>query len=519
MNNTHILWADDEIELLKPHIIFLTGKGYTVDKVSSGVDAIEACKTKDYDIVFLDENMPGISGLEALTQIKNIRPDVPVVMITKSEEEHIMEDAIGSKIADYLIKPVNSNQILLSIKKLLDNKRLVSEKTAQGYQQEFRQIGMELNDDLDMNAWVNLYKKLVYWELELSKSSDTGMDEILLMQKSEANREWTKFVKRNFINFLRKPDDKTPVMSHTVIKRKVMPELQSDVPVFLIMLDNFRYDQWKVIQPQLNEYFRVTTDETYLTILPTTTHYARNTFFSGMMPSEIAKLYPNLWVDEEEDEGKNMHEEELLGTQLQRLGFKNKFSYTKVTNLAHGKRLVDDIPNMFNNKFNVIVYNFVDMLSHARTEMNVMKELAEDEAAYRSITASWFEHSPLFEALKRLVGKKAKIIITTDHGSIRVKDAVKIIGDRATSTNLRYKQGKNLNYDESDLFTIKDPAEAYLPKQNVSTRYVFATENNFMAYPNNYNYHVNLYSNSFQHGGISLEEMIVPFAVLETRDN
>ncbi len=518
MNNTHILWADDEIELLKPHIIFLTNKGYTVDKVTSGVDAIDACKKKHYDIVFLDENMPGVSGLEALTTIKTILPDVPVVMITKSEEEHIMEDAIGSKIADYLIKPVNSNQILLSIKKLLDNKRLVSEKTAQTYQQEFRQIGMELNDVSDFNSWVNLYKKLVYWELELAASNDTGMDEILLMQKTEANREWTKFIKKNFTNFLRKPDENTPTMSHTTIKRKVLPELKGDVPVFLIMLDNFRYDQWKVIQSQLNENFRLIADDNYLTILPTTTHYARNAFFSGMLPSEIAKLYPNLWVDEEEDEGKNMHEEELLGTQLNRLGYKEKFSYTKITNLDNGKRLVDDVPNMFNNKFNVIVYNFVDMLSHARTEMNVMKELAEDEAAYRSITASWFEHSPLFDALKRIGGKKAKIIITTDHGSIRVKNAVKIIGDRSTSTNLRYKQGKNLNYNESELFTVKDPAEAFLPKQNVSSRYVFATGNDFMAYPNNYNYHVNMYTNSFQHGGISLEEMIVPFVVLETKD-
>ncbi len=518
MNNTRILWADDEIELLKSHIIFLTNKGYTVDKVTSGVDAIEACKKQHYDIVFLDENMPGISGLEALIPIKNLLPDVPVVMITKSEEEHIMEDAIGSKIADYLIKPVNSNQILLSIKKLLDNKRLVSEKTAQSYQQEFRNIGMELNDVSDYNSWVTLYKKLVYWELELAASNDTGMDEILLMQKTEANREWTKFIKKNFTSFLRKPDNNTPVMSHTVIKQKVLPELSNDVPVFLIMLDNFRYDQWKVVQSQLNEHFRLTKEENYLTILPTTTHYARNAFFSGMLPSEIAKLYPNLWVDEEENEGKNLHEQELLGTQLNRLGYKEKFSYTKITNLDNGKRLVDDIPNMFNNKFNVIVYNFVDMLSHARTEMNVMKELAEDEAAYRSITASWFEHSPLFEALKRIAGKKAKIIITTDHGSIRVKNAVKIIGDRSTSTNLRYKQGKNLNYNENDLFTIKDPAEAFLPKQNVSSRYVFATDSDFMAYPNNYNYHVNMYTNSFQHGGISLEEMIVPFVVLETKE-
>jgi CheY-like chemotaxis protein len=517
MQNTHILWADDEIDLLKSHILFLKNKGYEVHQVTNGLDAVEACRNFSFDIVFLDENMPGISGLEALTQIKNIKPDVPVIMITKSEEEHIMEDAIGSKIADYLIKPVNPNQILLSIKKQLDNKRLVSEKTAQGYQQEFRQIGMELNDNLDYTAWETLYKKLVYWELELSQSQDTGMDEIMLMQKSEANRAWTRFVKQNYINFLRKADDKTPAMSHTVVKKKVLPELKSEVPVFLLLLDNLRYDQWKILQAQFSELFNLVSDETYLTILPTTTHYARNSFFAGMMPSEINKLYPDLWVDEEEDEGKNKYEEQLLAAQLTRLGYKDRFSYTKITNLDAGKRLVDDVPNMFSNKFNVIVYNFVDMLSHARTEMNVMKELAEDEAAYRSITASWLEHSPLMDALKRIAQKKARIIITTDHGSIRVQNAVKIIGDRSTSTNLRYKQGKNLNYDESELFTVKDPSEAFLPKLHVSSRFVFASEDHFMVYPNNYNYHVNMYNNSFQHGGISLEEMIVPFIVMETK--
>jgi CheY-like chemotaxis protein len=517
MQNTNILWADDEIDLLKSHILFLKNKGYEVHKVTNGIDAVEACKNGHFDLVFLDENMPGISGLETLTQIKNIKPDIPVIMITKSEEEHIMEDAIGSKIADYLIKPVNPNQILLSIKKQLDNKRLVSEKTAQGYQQEFRQIGMDLNDELDFASWVTLYKKLVYWELELSQSQDTGMDEIMLMQKSEANRAWTRFVKKNYVSFLRKADEKTPAMSHTAFKKKVFPEMKMEEPVFLLLLDNLRYDQWKILQPQFSELFNLVSDDTYLTILPTTTHYARNTFFAGMMPSEIDKLYPDLWVDEEEDEGKNKYEEQLLASQLNRLNYKEKFSYTKITNLDAGKRLVDDVPNMFSNKFNVIVYNFVDMLSHARTEMNVMKELAEDEAAYRSITASWLEHSPLIEALKRIAQKKCKLIITTDHGSIRVQDPVKIVGDKSTSTNLRYKQGKNLNYNESELFSIKDPSEAYLPKLHVSSRFVFASEDHFMVYPNNYNYHVNLYNNSFQHGGISLEEMIVPFIVMETK--
>jgi CheY-like chemotaxis protein len=517
MTNPRILWADDEIDLLKPHIIFLNNKGYDVTKVTNGVDAIEAARSQHFDVIFLDENMPGLSGIETLAQIKTFSPDVPVVMITKSEEEHIMEDAIGSKIDDYLIKPVNSNQILLSIKKLLDNKRLVSEKTAQNYQQEFRTIGMELNDDLDFNAWVTLYKKLIYWEMELAASPDTGMDEILLMQKNEANRSWAKFVKHNYVSFLRKPTDATPAMSHTVVKKKVMPFVKNDMPTFILLLDNFRYDQWKAIQPIISELCRVEDESEYLTILPTTTHYARNAFFAGMMPSEIDKLYPNLWVDEEEDEGKNKYEEDLFARQLQRLGYKEKFSYTKVTNLDAGKNLVDQVPNMFNNSLNVIVYNFVDMLSHVRTEMNVMKELIEDEAAYRSITQSWFEHSPLFDAIKRIAQKKARIIITTDHGSMRVKNAVKIIGDRSTSTNLRYKQGKNLSYDESELFTIKDPAEGFLPRLHGSSRFVFATNDDFMAYPNNFNYHVNLYNNSFQHGGVSLEEMIVPFVVMETK--
>ncbi len=515
--NASILWADDEIDLLKPHILFLSNKGYTVDKVTNGVDAIEKVKSQNYDVIFLDENMPGISGIETLAQIKQIKPDIPIVMITKSEEEQIMEDAIGNQISDYLIKPVNSSQILLSLKKILDGRQLVTEKTAQNYQQEFKQLSMDLYDVNSFEGWVNMYRKLVYWELELAKSGETGMDEILAMQKRDANNGWSKFVKENYLKFLKKTDENTPSMSHTVFKRRVIPLIKDETPTFLILIDNFRFDQWKVIQQQLNELFSVVTDDLYLTILPTTTHYARNSFFAGMLPSEIEKLYPDLWVNEEEDEGKNIHEEDLLGRQLNRAGIKDKFSYTKITNLNAGKDLVDKVPNMWNNHLNVIVYNFVDMLSHARTEMNVMKELAEDEAAYRSITASWFEHSPLFDAIKKIASKKARVIITTDHGSIRVTNPIKIVGDRHTSTNLRYKQGRNLNYNEKDLFTIKNPSEANLPKQHISTSYVFATGEDFMVYPNNYNFHVNMYNNSFQHGGISLEEMLVPFIVLETK--
>jgi DNA-binding response OmpR family regulator len=518
MDKLSILWTDDEIDLLKPHILFLQDKGYDVVTATNGHDALELINKQNFEIVFLDENMPGLSGLETLVRIKNTHPELPVVMITKSEEEQIMEDAIGSKIADYLIKPVNPNQILLSIKKNLDNKRLISEKTNSVYQQEFRNIGMALNDRMNHKEWAEIYKKLIYWELELEKSKDEGMYEILTMQKNEANMQFSRFVETNYLKWLKNPEDNAPVLSHQLFKKKIIPLIDaSEDPVFFVLIDNLRYDQWKVIAPVLNNYFRIVEEDTYYSILPTATQYARNSIFAGLLPSEIEKRFPNLWFNDDEEGGKNLHENEFLTDQLQRLRKTYKHSYTKVTNLEGGKDLIDHIPNMFSNKLNVIVYNFVDMLSHARTEMQVIRELADDESAYRSITLSWFEHSPLLEALKRISDKKVKLVITTDHGTIRVKEPSKIIGDRSTNTNLRYKQGKNLAYEKKDVLEIKNPSDAFLPKLNVSQTYVFIKHDKFFAYPNNYNFYVNHYRDTFQHGGISPEEMIIPIAVLTTK--
>lgn len=518
MDRPSILWADDEIDLLKPHVLFLQDKGYDVITTNNGQDALDLIKKQNFEIVFLDENMPGLSGIETLVRLKNIKPDVPVIMITKSEDEGIMEQAIGSKIADYLIKPVNPNQILLCIKKNLDNKRLISEKTTSDYQQEFRSIGMALNDKMNHAAWADIYKKLVYWELELEKTRDQGMYEILTMQKNEANLQFSRFVENNYLKWLKNPDDNAPVMSHLLFKKKVFPVIEkSSVPVFFILIDNLRYDQFKVIQHILNEYFVPETEDTYYSILPTATQYARNALFAGLLPSEIEKRFPKLWFNDDDEGGKNLHEEEFLNDQLQRFRQAYKFSYTKVTNLDAGKNMIDAVPNMFQNKLNVIVYNFVDMLSHARTDMQVIRELADDESAYRSITHSWFEHSPLLEALKRIAEKPARVIITTDHGTIRVKEPSKIIGDRTTNTNLRYKQGKNLNYEKKDVLEIKNPSDAFLPRINVSQTFVFIKHDKFFAYPNNYNHYVNHYRNTFQHGGISPEEMIIPFSVMRSK--
>lgn len=510
MQETKILWADDEINLLKPHILLLNEKGYAVSTFTNGNDALEAFGKEHFDLVFLDENMPGLTGLETLSAIKNIRSDVPVVLITKSEEENLMEDAIGSKIDDYLIKPVNPKQVLLTIKRLIDNKRLVSEKTSSAYQQDFRNIGMTLNDKLTYEEWVDVYKKLIFWELELEKLDDPQMHEILTMQKAEANKQYSKFVENNYIDWINGSAD-APLFSHELIKKKVFPLINDTTPVFFILIDNLRYDQWRIINPLIAEHFRLEEEDTYSSILPTATQYARNAIFSGLTPLDMEKKFPSLWQNDDDEGGKNLHEETFLGEQIKRSLRKDcKFSYHKILTFDQGKDLVDQVNNLMHNELNAIVFNFVDMLSHARTDMQMIRELANDDAAYRSLTLSWFEHSPLLELIKKLAQQRVKLVITTDHGTIRVKNPSKVIGDRSTNTNLRYKQGKNLNFNAKEVFLIKNPHEAKLPKINISSNYIFAKEDQYFVYQNNYNQFVNYYNETFQHGGISMEEMIIP---------
>jgi len=514
--SSKILWADDEIDLLKPHVMFLQDKGYLVTTVNNGSDAADLVESENFDIIFLDENMPGLSGLETLAKIKAMKPMIPVVMITKSEEEAIMEEAIGSKISDYLIKPVNPNQILLSVKKNLDNKKLINERTTTNYQQAFRNIGMSLSDRLDVEEWKEVYRKLVYWELELQAGSDGVMEEVLTMQKTEANNYFSRYLSENYIDWLQGNSKDTPLMSHNVFKEKIAPQI-SEKPLFMIVIDNLRFDQWKIIEPSLRDLYTVDKEEIYFSILPTATQYARNALFAGLMPSEIQKLYPSLWKNDDEEGGKNMNEEELLAGQLKRLGKDIKFSYHKITKLEAGKKLADNISNLMTNPLNVIVYNFVDMLSHARTDMEMIKELAEDDAAFRSLTQSWFEHSPLKNILENIAAKGGKVVITTDHGTVLVNDPIKVIGDRNTSTNLRYKSGRNLNYNAKEVFAITKPELGFLPKSNMSTSYIFAKERQYFVYPNNYNQFMHFYKNTFQHGGISLEEVLIPLVTLSAK--
>ncbi len=550
--------------MLRAHIIFLEKKGYDVTTVTNGTDAIDCCKQKTFDLILLDEMMPGISGLETLQKIKDISPATPVVMVTKSEEENIMDQAIGSKIADYLIKPVNPSQILLTLKKNIHRKEIVTEVTQYGYQQSFRDIAEQIQDCKTWKDWMEVYKRLVHWELELS-GTDSNMTEMLKMQKEDADNGFAKYVKANYMDWIgqnaatgnaagrnpsgklsaaRSPEntymgkaslaatlnarkdsriapdarneDLRPVMSNDVFKKKIFPMLDNGEKVFLIVIDNFRLDQWRMLAKEIGDMFDID-EQLYMSILPTATQYARNAIFSGLMPVQIARMFPDLWVDEDEEEGKNLNEEPLIRTQLERFRRHERFSYHKINDSNGADKFLQKFNQLGDFDLNVLVINFIDMLSHARTESKMVRELANNEAAYRSITLSWFKHSVLSELFKMLSQSDFSVVITTDHGSIRASRPVKIIGDRNTNTNLRYKLGKNLNYTSKEVFVIKDPQKAMLPAPNLSTSYVFATGDSFFAYPNNYNYYVSYYKDTFQHGGISMEEMIVPIVTMRPR--
>ena len=506
MRNDLILWADDEIDLLKPHILFLKQKGYEVVTVSNGRDALEQCEKEHFDLIILDENMPGLSGLE-------ISPEVPVIMITKSEEENIMNQAIGNKIADYLIKPVNPNQILLSIKKNLYRREIISENTTSNYQQEFNRIGMQINEASHWEDWCEIYKRLVFWELELTQA-DSNMADLLKMQKVEANSAFVKYVKKNYERWVTTEDH--PLLSYELFKNRVFPLLDGGERVFVILIDNFRLDQWKVVKPILSEYFTFD-EELYFSILPTATQYARNAIFSGLMPDRIAKMFPDLWVDEDEEEGKNLNEAPLIQTQLDRFRKRYTFSYNKINESQFGEKIIQNFSQLERHPLNVCVLNFIDMLSHARTESKMIRELAYTDAAYRSLTESWFRHSSALDLFKKIAEKDYTVILTTDHGTIHVDNPVKVIADRNTNTNLRYKVGKNMSYNPKQVYEIKAPERYGLPSPNVSSAYIFATNRDFLAYPNNYNYYVSYYKDTFQHGGISMEEMMVPFVTMKRK--
>lgn len=516
MRKPKILWIDDEIEILRPHIYFLTGKGYDVETCSNGSDATDLVRKNIYDLVLLDEHMPGLSGIETLKQIKRISPGLPVVMVTKSEEEALMDTAIGSEIADYLIKPVKPNQVLLSLKKNLDQKRLVTEITTTGYRQEFMEISGMIDRAVSIGDWYDIYRKLTYWELELDKSDDPGMNEILLNQQAGAESAFSRFVTKNYLKWLNPETGEAPLMSHRLMQNVILPAAQKGTPLFMILIDNMRYDQWKMIQPEIPSLMRITGEILYTSILPTTTQFARNAVFSGLMPLTISQKMPEKWIpDYIDEEGKNIYEEDFAGKLISRTAPDLKWSYHKINNSREGIKINEKIDQLLRNDLNILVYNFVDILSHARTESGVIRDLATDERAFRNLTRSWFVHSPVQELIRMIAQNNARAVITTDHGSIKVKNPVKVVGDRESSPSLRYKTGRNLAYESSAVFEITNPAKAFLPSTNISSRFIFALNRDYLVYQNKFNQYATYYRDTFQHGGISMQEMILPVAFLE----
>ena len=508
-----ILWVDDEIDLLNSYFIFLEDKGYEVEKATNGIDALELINVHNFDIVFLDENMPGLSGLETLSQIKQSKPNLPIVMITKNEAENIMDLAIGKQIADFLTKPVNPSQILLALKKHLHKNTIIKEQTTSEYSSEFLQINNQISSASSDNDFFELYKQLTFWDIRLDETHNELYD-MLMSQKEEANFAFCKYITKNYLHWFSEPESR-PLMTPDIFKTQIFPFLDNGEKVFLIVIDNFRYDQWKMVQQTIEEFFTVEKEILYYSILPTTTQYARNALMSGLMPLQIKEMYPQYWVDDTEEEAKNLYEENLIDLLLKRYRKNINFSYHKINSSQEGEKLVEKLPQLKDNQLNVCVLNFIDMLSHSRTEMRVLKEIARSETAYRALSVNWFNYSPTLHLFKNLAASDYKVIVTTDHGTVCVNKPIKVIGDKNTTTNLRYKVGKALNYNKNEVFDITNPQKAMLPSPNVSSTYIFAKNRNFMAYPNNFNYYATYFKDSFQHGGISIEEMIVPLAVLQ----
>ena len=513
-----ILWVDDEIELLRPHILLLSEKGYTVETATNGEDAIDMVKDRPFDLVFLDEMMAGMGGLRTLSAIKDLRPEVPVVMITKNEDEGLMEDAIGVKISDYLTKPVNPSQVLMACKKFLERKKITGAAVSRDYIKEFNEISLALQGPLNASDWTGIAARLVDWSIEMDAHTELGLKQTLIDQIRECNVEFSKFVERNYRNWLEQKN--RPTLSVDIIERYLIPELTPDKSVFFFVIDCLRLDQWMLMEPVLREYFSISR-EYYYSILPTATPYSRNAIFSGAFPDELEVRFPEIWAQMEDDDNSlNRHEHQFMDNLLERrkITLKPDSKYVKILDAEFGRSIENNILSYTKNRLTAIVVNFVDMLAHGRSDSDLLKEIAPDEAAYRSLTASWFRHSALFGMLKTLSRQKnVTIILTTDHGSIRSLRGVKVIGDRDASTNLRYKYGRNLKCDDRHAILVKNPKEFRLPKRSSTINYLIAKEDYYFVYPTDYHKYVNQYRDSFQHGGISMEEMILPIVKLEPK--
>jgi len=514
MDRKKVLWADDEIEQLRPHILFLQDKGYEVTAVKSGEEAITQIRRGAFDVVLLDEHMSGKDGIETFAEIKTLNPGVATAMITKSEEEGLMELAIGRQIDDFLIKPVNPSQVLLVLKKLTESTQINRDRISKEYLAQFNQISAQVAMGANWEDWIDTHVKLSGWDIEMERYPDLGLDEVFQDQKSQLNLEFGRYIEDHYFNWL--GGDDRPPLSVDIAKKYIATPLKQGKQVLFLVLDCLRLDQYLSIEPLLYKYFEISRDY-YYSILPTSTPYSRNAIFSGLFPSDLERQHPDLWKRGEDDESSsNRFEHQLLDQQLAKLGvnLKSGSKYVKILDPEEAERVDKKVSSFLNQQLVSMVFNFVDILAHSGSDSDVIKEMVRSDAGYRSVTRSWFEHSTLASVLRTFATQDVVIVLTTDHGSIRVNKNTKVISDKEASTNLRYKYGRNLKCDPKHAMVMQNPGNYKLPKRGINIDYIIAKEDYYFVYPTNYHKYVNLYKNSFQHGGISMDEMILPVSVL-----
>lgn len=518
-----ILWADDEIDLLKPHIRFLEQKGYAVTAVPNGEDALAALERERYDVLLIDEMMPGLGGLETLDRLKQSDSTLPVILVTKSEEETLMEEAIGRRITDYLIKPVNPSQVFLACKRVFDAQKLQDSQRARDYVGEMQRWQMLDRRRLDWAGWVDLAVDVARWDVALDGAPEAGLQQAHADFRRGLDIDFGRLIEERYPGWAqaaaRGAGDR-PMLSTDVVRRAVVPHLQAGTRVMFVVIDCMRLDQWFTLEPLLEEWYTIERDY-YCSILPTATPYSRNAIFSGLLPAQLFKTHPDLWQESSNDERtKNRFERQLLELQLQRLRVTppRGTKYLKIYDAEEANNTRRQINSFAGLSLVSMVFNFLDILAHGRSESEILQELAPDEAAFRAVMKAWFTHSPLYEIFQALASQDCVVVVTTDHGSVLGRRAALVHGNRDTSTNLRYKFGINLNTDPKQAIIVRRPMDYLLPDDGVNKNYVLAREDFYFVYPTRFHEFERQYRGSFQHGGVSMEEMVLPLVTLRPRN-
>jgi CheY-like chemotaxis protein len=514
-----ILWADDEIDLLRPHIKYLEQRGFAVTAVPNGEDALAALGRSRFDVVLLDEMMPGLGGLATLDAIKSRDVSVPVILVTKSEEESLMEAAIGRHIRDYLIKPVHPSQVLLALKRVLESDRIQEVARARDYVGEMQRWQGLDRRGFAWNDWVELAVEIARWDVLFDAlPEEQGLAQAHADFRRSLNLDFGRFIEREYAGWVHGGVDR-PLLSSDVVAHAVAPLLKRGQRVVLIVIDCLRLDQWLMLESLLEEHFEIRREH-YCSILPTATPYSRNAIFAGLLPAELHRRHPELWQENtDDDRTRNRYERQLLDLQLDRLRCRptRPVKYFKISDAEEAQQMRRQTSTFAGLGLAALVYNFIDILAHGRSESELLQELAPDEAAFRAVMKAWFTHSPLYEMLRGLAHQDGTVVITTDHGAVLARRASKVHGNRDTSTNLRYKYGLNLNCDPKEAVILRDPKSFMLPADGVNKNYILAREDYFFVYPTRFHAYERQFRGSFQHGGISIEEMVLPLATLTPR--